>query len=139
MVSSILRSQREQRTRRAGDRTGAEAPAPREKFRCPNCHQEYGDPLYHGPLGHAPQDLCFDCWASEWGGIIQVMMRGGDWRQLDAALFLLCQGFSHHEAAQVIGVCRNTVWNWIQKLRQKPDLTPQWLIDRARSHGASGR
>ena len=30
-------------------------------FECPICAREYGDPLYHGPAGHAPHGLCLDC------------------------------------------------------------------------------
>jgi len=101
------------------------------KFRCPNCKREYGDPHYHGPIGHAPQELCFDCWASEWAIMEQVMSRGGNWQQLDAALFLLCQGFTHREAGDILGVGRRTVYNWIQALRRRPHLTPRWLADRA--------
>jgi len=109
------------------------------KFRCPNCKREYGDPLYHGPLGHAPQELCFDCWAEEWATMAAVISRGGRWRAMDAALFLLCQGFTHQEAANLIGVCRKTLYNWIRTLRRRPTLTPQWLIERARSRAAFRR
>lgn len=109
------------------------------KFRCPHCKSDYGDPLYHGPVGHAPQELCFDCWASEWGSMEVVIARGGSWQPLDAALFLLCQGFSHQEAANLIGVHRNTIFGWIRELRQHPGLTPRWLIDRARSRKAMAR
>ncbi len=106
-------------------------------FRCPRCGQEFGDPMYHGPAGHAPQTLCFDCWASEWGQMQMVMARGGRWETFDAALFLLCQGFTHQEAADALGVCRDTVCNWIRMLRRRPDLTPDWLLERA-GHAAAG-
>ena len=100
-------------------------------FKCPNCKSEYGDPMYHGPMGHAPQELCFDCWASEWGSMVEVICRGGNWRSVDAALFLLCQGFTPREAANLIGIRRKTVYRWIRTLRQRPELTPRWLILRA--------
>ena len=103
------------------------------RFRCPNCKQYYGDPWYHGPIGHAPQQLCFDCWVNEWDTMNGVMLRGGNWRPLDAALFLLCQGFSHQEAATLIGVRRKTVYNWIRTLKRKPHLAPEWLLERAAS------
>ena len=38
------------------------------QFICPICKRSYGDPLYHGPTGHAPLQMCFDCWAGEWAG-----------------------------------------------------------------------
>jgi len=107
------------------------ATEPTGGFVCPHCKRRYGDPLYHGPDGHAPQQMCFDCWASEWGMMDLVMRRGGNWEQLDAALFLLCQGFSHSEAAHVLGVGRKTVFNWVRRLRRRPDLAPEWLIERA--------
>lgn len=108
-------------------------------FRCPNCGREYGDPLYHGPAGHAPQQLCFDCWASEWGTITAAIARGRDWRPLDAALFLLCQGFSRQEAANLIGVCRKTLYCWIRGLRRRPELAPDWLVERARMRESARR
>jgi len=106
------------------------------RFRCPCCKQEFGDPLYHGPIGHAPQTVCFDCWATEWETMSIVMSRGGNWQQLDAALFLLAQGFTHREAADLIGVHRATICTWIRRLRQRPELTPAWLTDRVRSRRA---
>ncbi len=107
------------------------------EFKCPRCKREYGDPMYHGPIGHAPQQLCLDCWLDEWDTMSLVMTRGGNWEQLDAALFLLCRGFTHQEAANMIGVSRNTVCNYVRKLRQRPELTPEWLIDRVQSRGSS--
>ncbi len=100
-------------------------------FVCPICKSRYGDPLYHGPAGHAPQQMCFDCWASEWGAMIQVISRGGNWRQIDSALFLLCQGFSYQEAANLAGICRKTLNNWIRQTRQHPETAPEWLVNRA--------
>jgi len=100
-------------------------------FVCPVCKSRYGDPLYHGPAGHAPQQMCFDCWASEWGSMIQVLARGGNWRQIDSALFLLCQGFSYQEAANLAGICRKTLHTWIRQARQRPEMAPEWLINRA--------
>ncbi|HUS92087.1 MAG TPA: helix-turn-helix domain-containing protein [Phycisphaerae bacterium] len=101
-------------------------------FFCPHCKRVCRDPLYRGPLGHAPQEMCFDCWASEWGMMVEVIERGGNWQPLDAALFLLCQGFNHREAADLIGVHRNSLYGWIRHLRRRPELTPDWLLDRAR-------
>lgn len=101
-------------------------------FVCPVCKNRYGDPLYHGPAGHAPQQMCFDCWASEWGSMIQVLARGGNWRQIDSALFLLCQGFSYQEAANLAGICRKTLHNWIRQARQQPQMAPEWLVNRRR-------
>lgn len=97
-------------------------------FTCPCCRMRYGDPLYHGPSGHCPPQVCFDCWASQWG-LMELMIdqERGNWRRLDAALFLLGQGFSQDEAAEIVGVHRNTVINWICRLRKKPEEIPDWL------------
>ncbi|KPK83931.1 MAG: hypothetical protein AMJ81_06980 [Phycisphaerae bacterium SM23_33] len=97
-------------------------------FRCPGCGRKYGDPLYHGPAGHAPPELCFDCWATQWGLMEMMISRErGNWRRLDVALFLLCQGFSEQQAGEILGVHRNTVINWICRLRKKPEEIPEWL------------
>ena len=115
------------------DGQAREQHAPDGSFVCPICKGRYGDPLYHGPIGHAPQQMCFDCWAGEWASMIQVLARGGDWRQIDSALFLLCQGFKPHEAAKLVGMRRTAVHHWIRKARQKPCMIPEWLIERASS------
>ena len=96
-------------------------------FVCPKCKCWYGDPLYHGPVGHAPQELCFDCWASEWGEIALAIEREADWRSRDAALLLLCRGFTQQEAAAAIGAGRSTLYGWLQDLRRHPEQTPHWL------------
>jgi DNA-directed RNA polymerase specialized sigma24 family protein len=63
--------------------------------------------------------------------MIRVLARGGNWRQIDSALFLLCQGFSYQEAANLAGICRKTLHNWIRQARQQPQIAPEWLINRA--------
>ena len=138
MVGSMAKS-RQAPTGRTAEAGGRSARRSSQAFRCPQCKREYGDPWYHGPIGHAPQRLCFDCWASEWAMMNQVMARGGNWQQLDAALFLLCQGFTHQEAGDLIGVTRRTLVGWIRELRRRPTLTPEWLIDLARSREAARR
>jgi len=105
-------------------------------FRCPKCRRTYGDPMYHGPAGHAPHALCFDCWASEWGVYEALIARGRRWRQLDAALFLLCQGFTYAEAGRVLGTTHDSVLHWIGYLRRYPGELPDWLREfRARRFG----
>ena len=72
--------------------------------------------------------MCFDCWASEWGLMAVVIAQCGEWRHLDAALFLLCQGFTQQEAADVIGVRRSAVCHWVRHLRRRPEDVPEWLL-----------
>lgn len=112
---------------------------PPGRFICPICKRSYGDPLYHGPAGHAPMQMCFDCWAGEWACMVQMVSRGGDWRKIDSALFLMCQGFSCTEAANLAGICRKTLHNWIRRARQHPEMAPDWLIERARQRELSRR
>lgn len=100
---------------------------PLRVFVCPLCHRTYGDPRYHGPVGHAPQNLCFDCWTYEWSHIKTRMLNGGDWTVLDSALWLICCGFTHQQAANIIGIARQTIRRWLQNLRRNPGRIPQWL------------
>ena len=100
-------------------------------FVCANCKRTYGDPLYHGPPGHAPQNLCLDCWADEWALIELRMLNGGDWSVLDSALLLVCCGLSRQQAAEVLGLHRNTVHKWLVHLRRNPQDVPDWLLHRA--------
>ena len=100
-------------------------------FVCPNCKRAYGDGLYHGPIGHAPQNLCLDCWANEWAQMEVRMLNGGDWSVLDSALWLICCGFTRQEAAGIIGVGRRTIHRWIQAVRKDPEKIPQWLSQNA--------
>ena len=95
--------------------------------------------MYHGPAGHAPEGICFDCWASEWGEMERAIYRGANWQPLDAALFLLCQGFNHREAADMIGIHRRTLYNWMRVLRQHPELLPEWLDTQRKAKGRGVR
>ena len=96
-------------------------------FICPACQRSYGDPHYHGPAGHAPRNLCFDCWAAEWDLIAARMLNGGNWTVLDAALWLVCSGFTRQQAATIVGVARRTLYRWIRALKTNPRKVPQWL------------
>ena len=112
-----------------------------EKFTCPACGHDYGDPLYHGPAGHAPPESCLDCWAQTWGEMSAAMARGragrgkADWRRPDLALFYLCHGLTRRQVAEKAGVHRNTIYNWLKKMRQHPEAIPAWFVDWATSGG----
>ncbi len=109
-------------------------------FICPNCKRSYGDPQYHGPAGHAPQNLCLDCWSNEWALMEARMLNGGGWSVLDSALWLICWGATRQRAAAAVGLHRNTLRNWILNLRKNPNLIPDWLLDRAgRTHSERSR
>ncbi|HUU21162.1 MAG TPA: helix-turn-helix domain-containing protein [Phycisphaerae bacterium] len=100
-------------------------------FICPDCYRIYGDPLYHGPAGHAPPLVCFDCWASRWAWTEMLLREErGDWTRLDAALFFICHGLSRDETARRLRISRRTLALWIARLRKNPRKTPEWLRDR---------
>jgi len=100
-------------------------------FSCPGsrCGDWIGDPHYVGPAGHAPQNLCLDCWAAHWDVIEARAINGGEWTHLDEALWLVCRGLSLGEAADVLGAHRNTLWRWIVEMRRRPETVPDWLLE----------
>jgi len=99
-------------------------------FRCkgPGCDEWIGDRLYVGPVGHAPQNLCFECWMAHWDRIEACAANGGEWTHLDEALWLVCRGLSLAEAAGVVDSHGTTLRRWIEKMRLRPELLPDWLI-----------
>ena len=112
---------------------------PHTAFECPKCGKRYGDDHYHGPWPHTPANICLDCWAVEWV-LIQVRMKAEqNWTELDEALFLVSQGFTQSEAAGFIGKHRNTLGNWIRKLRRFPHLVPDWLVQNKASRVRTGK
>jgi len=96
-------------------------------FECPQCHRQYGDPLYHGPAPHAPANLCLDCWVANWAEFEARIFKDREWTVLDEALWLICQGFTHSEAAGLVGRHPKTLGYWLQKMRKFSHLIPDWL------------
>ncbi|MBT3198813.1 MAG: hypothetical protein HN350_02760 [Phycisphaerales bacterium] len=99
-------------------------------FRCtgPECGQWVGDVRYVGPMGHAPRNLCFECWVEHWERVEAIAMNGGRWTDIDEALWLVCHGLTFSQAADIITINRKTLHRWITKMRRQPDLIPGWLI-----------
>ena len=99
-------------------------------FRCvgPDCGQWVGDRHYVGPIGHAPQNLCFECWADHWDRVEARAVNGGCWTHLDEALWLVCQGMSMPEATAIMAISRRALRRWVREMRLRPELTPDWLI-----------
>ncbi len=99
-------------------------------FRCmgPGCGQWIGDPRYAGPVGHAPQNLCFECWMAHWDRIEARAANGGEWTHIDEAMWLICRGLTLAEAARVVDSHCTTLRRWIEKMRLRPELVPDWLI-----------
>jgi hypothetical protein len=100
-------------------------------FTCPDCLRSYGDPLYHGPAGHAPPQICFDCWVAGWAWTEMLLRRErGDWKPLNVALLLICQGFTRAETARWVGMSPTNLRRSILGLRKKTEEIPEWLRDR---------
>ncbi|MCP4379694.1 MAG: hypothetical protein GY794_26435 [bacterium] len=99
-------------------------------FRCQGvgCGEWIDDVRYVGPAGHAPQNLCFECWMAHWEVVEARVINGGRWSYLDEALWLICRGLSVVQAADVINTHAKTLRRWIVKMRQRPELVPDWLI-----------
>ncbi|MDP6635995.1 MAG: hypothetical protein QGG42_13940 [Phycisphaerae bacterium] len=99
-------------------------------FRCmgPECGQWIGDLRYAGPIGHAPQNLCFECWMAHWEEIEVRAVNGGRWTYLDEAMWLVCRGLTLAQAADIVASNRMALRRWIGKMRRRPELVPDWLI-----------
>ena len=114
-----------------------------DHFTCPSCGREYGDPLYHGPWPHAPATVCFDCWVDEWAVICFQYSIGRDPSGLDQALWLISRGCTQSKAAELIHVHRNTIGNWLRRLRSRPWSIPDWLVtppsESSRKNGCTKR
>ena len=99
-------------------------PSPQVAFVCSNCHQEQGDPLYTGPAGHAPLEICLPCWLEAW----ELAPDDGRTREVEA-LFYVAQGYSLSEASKLAGIHRNTFLQWRNKWRQDPTRLPRAVQD----------
>lgn len=93
--------------------------------RCSCCGRYYGDPLY------ATGEVCLDCRLAEWIRERRIAWQEGDWSLLDAALMLLCEGFTERDAASMLGVARQTVRNWMSAMRSGLTKVPLWLREEA--------
>ena len=102
----------------------------RAGFECkgPGCEQWIGDRRYVGPAGHAPQNLCFECWMVHWERIEACAANGGEWTCLDEAMWLFCRGYTLAQAAKAVATHHVTLRRWILKMCLKRELIPDWLI-----------
>ena len=98
------------------------------QFICADCGSNCGDPWYTGPLGHAPRNICLDCWVNQWEPSVRRRLNGEKFPPMEEALWLMAIGCSRSEAAKLIGVHRSTIHRWLRILRLKPELTPDWLL-----------
>ena len=105
---------------------------------CPNCNGPVRfdrtsivrDPLYHGPNGHAPPEICAACWAEWWEDIKTRMEHEGRWEPIHEAVWQLAQGAGHQRAAEIARMHRTTRWRKLRAWRQNPALVPDWLLVR---------
>ena len=101
---------------------------------CPNCggakpavrggnHRFTGgpvvrDPLYVGPAGHCPPNLCTECWEVHWQQVLALIDSEKDWREEDKMLWLRCQGMTWKETAKVLGRSRHTIYRRRQAVKK---------------------
>ena len=107
----------------------ANAKKSRIGFRCqgPGCGEWIGDVRYVGPPGHAPGNLCFECWMAHWEKVEARAANGGVWTGLDEALWLACHGLNLADAASAIGSSRVVLKMRIDRMRRREELMPDWI------------
>lgn len=94
-------------------------------FKCSSCGTAVGDGLYRREPG---DELCFDCWCDYWyGEILPRVLTGRDHTRLDQMMILLAMGYNKAEAAKALDVSRRTVSRWVLRVRDNPDLLPDWM------------
>lgn len=87
---------------------------PGEAFVCRRCRAAVGDPMYTGPWGHAPQNVCLDCWVNAFED------RPTRWPRQILALWLVANGHTQTEAARAVGASARTIRNWRVQLARNP-------------------
>jgi hypothetical protein len=101
--------------------------ARRIALRCAACGEGYGDPLYHGPAGHAPAQLCLDCWLGSWDRQVRRMHCGGPLDRHEEALALLCEGYTYRQAGDRLEVTASTVRRWVRWIGRTRRELPEWF------------
>ncbi len=112
---------------------GSVVPGPRplaKTFICAVCRQKIRDPLYRGPVGHAPRALCLECWLGQWQQMLDRMHAGRNWSRIDAALALMCAGFSLRQTAGILGQARKTLLRTLRRELHSYEELPHWFIER---------
>jgi hypothetical protein len=92
------------------------------------CDAVIYDSLYRGPWGHAPARLCLECWLGQWEQMVQRMQAGGDWTGIDAALSLLCAGYSLRQTAGILGRARKTLVRSLRRALHSFEALPEWFV-----------
>jgi DNA-binding CsgD family transcriptional regulator len=79
-------------------------------FVCKVCGESIGDPVYRGPAGHAPPDVCFTCWVNAFE------QPPWHWPREVLAVWLIANGYSRRAAAKLAGLARSTLWTLLGRL-----------------------
>ena len=100
---------------------------------CPGCNQPRPDPLYHGPLPHAPSRLCFDCWCEAWEDILGEIRaehagKSASWHSTLAAIWAIANGATRAEAATLAKVTRRTLYSRLHAIQSDPKKSTQMRI-----------
>lgn len=81
----------------------------KQRFTCISCGGSYAC-YYTGTLGHAPQNICYDCWLA-W----RLSWRRSDDKR-DIALAALADGATRQAAARMAGIHVRTLRRWLREL-----------------------
>ncbi len=89
--------------------------------RCTKCGGPYrsdgsvvDDPFYKGQVGHAPQDICFECYES-----YKYLIRSSRWQAKFRAIDYQLQGYTQAETAEKMGIAPITVYRWKKELKSQ--------------------
>jgi len=65
---------------------------------------------------------------AHWDKVSARAVNGGRWTYLDEALWLVCRGLTLARAAEMVALHPCTLRRWIAKMRTRPELVPDWLV-----------
>ena len=107
---------------------------PTPAFICQSCLEPIGDPSYTGPIGHAPQNICFTCWVNAFE------QPPKDWPKDILALWYMSQGWTQAQAAEMTELTVEQLrWRrrWLKKNISRfpgitPTLLPNWTLHHLR-------
>lgn len=87
----------------------------KNRFSCLSC----GDVVpfyYRGPVGHAPEKICLDCWLA-----FKILGKQSNIDKKDIAFAALADGNNKKTAASKAGVNPKTLTRWLKNLKNSPD------------------
>ena len=105
---------------------------------CSGPHRSDGtiaeDPLYVGPRGHAPPEICYCCWEAAWADACAAMGDlAGTWERPLYAMWLLAGGMTQQEVADTMSVSRSTIVRFRYRIIMHPNIIPAAWIERVRT------